>query len=408
MRKHLVTLLYCAAGLSSLLPGCAKDIEPPEPIPAAAPVPLNAFVRSWAQALDLPAGDDVKAVHVRDNYVFAYTRSGQAIAMARDTGRLQWIAQIRKTDRGGMHPPVLLENRVVIPTSSTLEVFEMTEGALIRSVPLKGIAVRSDAVGMGNLVFLGADYAGSGRVVALDITKEYVPTVWHLMIPKGGLASTPALFEEVLYIGGGDGNAYAVAADNREPLWPLKDGAFKTEGPIVADVAVDETGVYVASTDSRMYVLNRGSGRLRWQYYGGRPLTEGPVLTPTTVYLTVPGAGIAAFSKDEGEFNRKPLWLAAGMNQFLSEDERFAYLRRASDNAIVALDKKTGQQMFENNRRDLSDFATNTKGDGVIYAASKTNRVLAIKPVLRPGVVGEMVWNEHDASGDAALAAAAR
>ena len=406
MRKHLANLLFCAAAsLSPLMPGCSKPIEAPEPIPAAAPVPINAFVRSWAQALELPAGDDVKAVHVRENYVFAYTRSGQAIAMARDTGRLQWIAQIRKTDRGGMHPPVLLEKRVVIPTSSTLEVFEMTEGALITSVPLKGLAIRSDAVGVGNFIFLGGDYAGSGRVVALDITQKYVPSIWHLMIPKGGLASTPALFEEVLYVGGGDGNVYAVAAENREPLWPLKDGAFKTEGPIVGDVAVDETGVYVASTDSRMYALNRGSGRLKWQYYGGRPLTEGPVLTASALYLTVPNAGIAAFDKAEGEFNRKPLWLAADMTQFLAEDERFAYLRRGSDNAIVALDKRTGQQMFENNRRDLSDFATNTKGDGVIYAASKTNRVLAIKPVLRPGIVGEMVWNEQDAGDEGALAA---
>jgi hypothetical protein len=235
-----------------------------------------------------------------------------------------------------------------------------------------------------------------------------VPTVWQLMIPKGGLAATPALYDDVLFVGGGDGNVYAVAAANREPLWPLKGGAFPTEGPIVADVVADDTGVYAASTDGNLYVLNRGSGKLKWVFFGGRPLTDDFAVTATTVYVPMPGAGIAALSKGENETgnpqldsNRRPMWLAPGMTQFLSEDERFAYLRRGEDNVIVAIDKVSGEQMFVNHRRDLTQFATNTKGDGMIYAASSTNRVVAIKPVLRPGVVGELVWNEADVPGEA-------
>jgi outer membrane protein assembly factor BamB len=287
----------------------------------------------------------------------------------------------------------------------------MTEGAKVKSVPLN-VAARSDAVGTGNLIFLGGDVANAGRVIAFDISKEYVNSVWQLMIPKGGLAATPALYEDVLFVGGGDGNVYAVAADNREPLWPLKNSAFKTKGSIVADVLADDSGVYAASTDGNLYALNRGSGRLKWQYYGGHPLTLDPVVTPETVYLPVPNAGLAAFSKAENDAaspqtsaNRHPLWLVAGMTQFLSEDSQFAYLRRGKDNRIVAFDKKTGQQMFVNHRRDLAVFATNTKGDGIIYVATTANRILAIKPVLRPGVVGELVWNEYDV-GDEALSLA--
>lgn len=401
MREHLATLLLTSAVAGLLtLAGCQKPVQP-EPILAAGPIPLNSFVRGWAQELDLRGDDRVKAIHLGENTVYAYTRDGRVLVMARDSGRLQWRAQIRRSDRGGMHPPVELEGRVVVMTSSTLEVFETSEGALMKSVPLK-VAARSDAVGSGNMVFLGGDYANAGRVVALDITQEYVHTVWQLMIPKGGLAATPALFEEVLYIGGGDGNVYAVAAENREPLWPLQNSAFVTRGPIVADVLADATGVYAASTDGNLYVLDRGSGRLKWQYYAGTPLTLDPVVTPDTVYLPVPNAGLAAFSKAENDAvspqtgaNRHPLWLAAGMVQFLSEDADYAYLRR-KDNAIVALDKRTGEHMFVNHRRDLARFATNTKGDGMIYAATRTNRVLAIKPVLRPGVVGELVWSELD------------
>lgn len=417
MRQHLATLLRtAAAGLTAIAiaGGCGKKPVQPEPVLAAGPIPLNSFVRGWAQDLDLRAGDAVKAVHLGANTVYCYTRDGRVLVMARDSGRLQWSGQIRRTDRGGMHPPVEVPGRVVIMTSSTLEVFETTEGAKIKSVPLN-VAARSDAVGSGNLIFLGGDVANAGRVIAMDISKEHGHSVWQLMIPKGGLAATPALYREVLYVGGGDGNLYAVAAENREPLWPLTNSAFKTNGPIVADVVADDSGVYAASTDGNLYALNPGTGRLKWQYYGGHPLTLDPVVAPETVYLPVPDAGLAAFSKAENDAsspqtsaNRHPLWLVAGMTQFLSEDTQFAYLRRGKDNAIVALDKKSGQQMFVNHRRDLAQFATNTKGDGVIYVATKANRILAIKPVLRPGVVGELVWNEYDPADGEALLALAR
>jgi outer membrane protein assembly factor BamB len=397
MRKHLLSLLICTAAASAgalvAASGCREKPEPPEPIPAAGPIPLNHFVRAWASVVDIPAGDEVKSLHRRDDTLFVYTKSGQILSMAADTGKVRWVQQIRSTDRAGIRPPVVQKERIVIPTSSTLELFEPTEGHFLRSVPLQ-VAARSNAVGFGDLVFLGGDYQGAGRVVALDVTRDYVPKIWELMVVKGGLASTPAIFDDVLYIGGGDGNVYAVAAVNREALWPLKDNAFKTEGPIVADVAVDETGVYVASTDSRLYCLQRGSGRLKWQYHGGRALTEDPVVTPAGLYLPIPDTGMAMFDKGDGEFLRKPKWIVKGMTQFLAEDERMVYLLRGADNAVVAVDKATGQQRFTSNRRDLISFATNRKGDGVIYAASKTNRVMAIKPVLRPGVVGELVLNE--------------
>jgi len=145
--------------------------------------------------------------------------------------------------------------------------------------------------------------SGSGRVVSQDVSKDYGNTAWELMIPKGGLDSTPALYENTLYIGGGDGNVYAVSAANREPQWSLKDSVFKTQGPIHADLAVDADGVYVACTDSRLYVLARATGRLKWQFYASAALTQTPVVTKTVVYLPIPGQGVAAIPNGDGAFN---------------------------------------------------------------------------------------------------------
>jgi len=114
---------------------------------------------------------------------------------------------------------------------------------------------------------------------------------------------------------------------------------------------------------------------------------------------------VAALPKGQGAFDRQPTWVAEDCTQFLAQDERNAYLRR-KDGAVVARDKKTGQLKFASNRRN-DVFATNvSKEDGVVYAATKQGRILAIKPVLKPGVVGEVVRMEEQEIGSELIAAA--
>ena len=48
---------------------------------------------------------------------------------------------------------------------------------------------------------------------------------------------------------------------------------------------------------------------------------------------------------------------------------------------------------FTNRRRDLVAFASNPRDkDGMIYASTRDGQVVAIRPVLRPGDVGETAW----------------
>ena len=79
---------------------------------------------------------------------------------------------------------------------------------------------------------------------------------------------------------------------------------------------------------------------------------------------------------------------------------------RRRDGAVVARDKKTGQVKFTSQRRN-DVFATNTlKEDGIVYAATKQGRIIAIKPILKPGVVGEVVRMDEPTLGTEAVAAA--
>jgi hypothetical protein len=88
-------------------------------------------------------------------------------------------------------------------------------------------------------------------------------------------------------------------------------------------------------------------------------------------------------------------------DQVLSADERYLYVR--SGNTIVALDRATGSPAFRSTRNDLVIFATNTQSP-TIYAATRDGAILAIRPVTRPGAVGEIVFDStivHEALASA-------
>lgn len=393
--------LALAAGCALVAAGCRKDKGAPAKRADAA-LQQQSFARQWAIDLAL-RGDTVTALHVRDESVYTYTRAGRAYCLARDSGSVRYMRPIH----GGataLHPPIEMKEKytmrgernepttvspVIFPTATTLEIYDRLTGRFIRNANL-GFSVRSDAVGRAGSVYLGAAKAGSARGAAVDIRQPYVPVRWELMVHKSAISAAPAVYEDAVYFGAEDGSVIAVTTANRDTMWPMSGSAFMTGGPIYGDLAVDGDNVYAASGDSKLYALNRNNGKIRWQYYAGQALRSGPVVTPDTVYQFVPGTGVVALDKGGGGI-RKPRWTADDATQFLAQDDRNAYLRR-KDNAIVARDKQTGEAKFVSQRRDLDVFSTNTiTQDGMMYAATRQGRVIAIRPVLRPGTVGEVV-----------------
>ena len=401
MNKHLLTVL-CAALLGA---GCAAK-QPNGGVPdVALPLENKSFSRQWAT--NLFAGDNpITAIHLSDQFVFAYREDGTSSVIDRANGRLLHVDEPKEA-KTYFHPPVVLNDRIVYPTTTYLEVFDFAGRYIPHATKVTDeldkpfsqelkFPIRSDVVGIGKLVFFGADYSGSGRGVEIDMTRPYVPDVWTLMEPGSSISSAPALLKDIVYIAADNGKVAAVATDTRDPIWTLERGVFGTYGGIVANLAADQTGVYVASLDTKLYCLQRTGGKVKWQYFAGEPLRNGPVLTKDLVFEFVPGTGLVALDKTEvptsknPTYNREPRWVAVNATQLLSEDDTYAYVR-TTKNQVLAIDKKSGQPRFSSRRNDLATFGTNTKGDGIIYVATSDGLVMSVKPVLTPGQVGEIV-----------------
>jgi len=396
-------LIFATLIAGSLLSGCAhlpdikdEDVKPPTS------VPINSFRLQWATKLEGSHGQ-ITRLFARDTVVIGYTDDGTAYVLDKAGGRILHSETIRHGEQS-LHSPVVLKDYIVFPTNTSLEIYNRA-GTLIRSKDL-GYSIRSDAVGHKTFLYFGADYVGGGRLVAVDVTSEYLDHRWALMFPKSSVSAAPVIVGDVIYGAAENGDVTAVTFDTREPVWPVANGFFHTYSPVLADLAGDEGGIYIASTDTKLVCVNRNNGKVKWQYSAANSLTEGPVATKDLVLQHVPGVGYVAIDKMNGLFNRIPVWTASDVVNVLSADDKFVYVHR-SDNTIVALDKTNGHAVFTSKRKDIVAYSINPK-ESTIYAVTTANRVLAITSVLKPGVVGELAWEWEPVKPEAQRVAVAR
>lgn len=380
MTKHLLSYLLAAA----VLCGCKQtEMKPqgPETLPA------EGFIEAWRNPLDLK-GEDLARLYMIDGVVYAYSSKNTVYVLDAKGGDLKHIDPLGGTP-GEVRRPLPLDNRIIYPRRASMEIFTNT-GRDLGTLDLEH-SIRSPVAGSGKFLYCGLDYTQGGRLAQIDLTRQYKPVTWEVHT-GAGVSAQPVIYQETIYAGTEEGTVLALNK-TRDRVWALTDGIFRTDGPIVADLAADDFGLYVASMDTKLYCLDRGSGKIRWRYFAGAPLDTPPVATKDTVYQYVNGKGLVAIDKASGQPDRKPRWVAAEARQFLSEDEKNVYVRGADDR-ILALDKKTGEQKFRSRRKDLKFFAVNN-ADSIIYAGTKDGLVIAVKPILTPGTVGTVVKSDE-------------
>jgi PQQ-like domain len=376
--------------------GCAKPVRY-QPLDTLA-LPAGSFARLSNGLVDLRLADtdSITRIDVREKSIYIFSASKQVTSLDRKAFKTNFITQIN-TPGDRLLPPVELADKIVFPTSISLEIYDYT-GAFIRSVSL-GSPLRSGAAGRGENIYFGADDPQGGRVMAVDLSSDYSIYRWQLLTPGGAITSAPVLYQSILYVGTENGDVYAVNED-RSPVWAIDGGVFKTAGAIIADLKADETGLFVASKDEKLYCLNRSSGKLKWEFFAGAPLGVAPVPVKDMVYQAIPGVGLAAIETNPaGPYIRPARWVYPGALQFLSQDDKYAYMVepwqdptdvKKTGKMIVAVDKVTGKKAFESKHTDFSVFGTNV-WDSTIYAGYATGQVLALTPVLKAGQIGEIV-----------------
>ena len=81
---------------------------------------------------------------------------------------------------------------------------------------------------------------------------------------NGRVISSPAVADNIVYVGSTDCNLYAIDLATGAQKWK-----FETKGWVVSSPAIDAGTVYFASYDSNFYAVDAASGQLKWKFQTG-------------------------------------------------------------------------------------------------------------------------------------------
>lgn len=381
--KQMFATLLATAALSMAISGCASKEKPSN---AIGDIPPGSFVKAWEAEIGLKK---VERLFLGDQTLLVYGKGNQVAAY--DTkGSLKFYTQVGE-ENSLVGPPAVQPERILFPMGSTIEIVSH-QGVKRDSIVLDN-AIRSPIVAQGETFYAGTDSKTGARVSAIALDRKYA-LIRREVLTRSVILTKPALHDNVIYAATVDGRVFALNSDMTQ-LWPyapeMADGIFHTDGRIEAAIKADEGGVYVPSTDKKLYCLDLVTGKIRWQYIAGVPLTESPVPTSDTVYIRVKGKGLVAIDKKAGVQFREPRWANQDAKQVLSDDAKYVYCLTDSGR-ILALDKANGKVAFQSDRNDFVSGVTHIDPkDSTIFVLTKTSDLVAIRPVLKTGVVGELV-----------------
>ena len=113
--------------------------------------------------------------------------------------------------------------------------------------------------------FAGAQSMFRGDASHSGVYSAQAPRQFHRVkwtFPTGDrIVSSPVYADGVIYVGGDDGNVYAVAASDGRQVWKRSTG-----GPVSATPAIAGGTLYVGSYDGKLYALDARTGALRWKF----------------------------------------------------------------------------------------------------------------------------------------------
>ena len=212
-------------------------------------------------------------------------------------------------------------------------------------------------------------YAGEGPHGDIGI-------VWKF--PTGGpVRSSPAVTDNVVYIGSEDGYLYALDRLDGHLLW-----RFRAGGPISGSPAVDAGTVVVSSADGSLYAVDRRSGEQVWHIRtgAGKPnrwgfdyIVSSPVLDDGVVYIGGDDGRVRAIVASNGQVKWQSESLG-GMIRCSPAVSRGHVIACTSAGILVALDQQTGarQWAFESvgAKLDLSAFGFDRQS---IYSSPATD-----------------------------------
>ena len=152
----------------------------------------------------------------------------------------------------------------------------LADGVEVVKISADGYSIASSAIANG--VAYWGTYGN--EVIAVDIAAKKV--IWRFMDPdrQFPFASSAALTDTLMILGGRDKNVRALARSGGKPVWAFPTGARVESSPAIAG-----NRVVAASADGKVYILDVASGKKIWEFNGGAGFTASPAVAAGRIVI---------------------------------------------------------------------------------------------------------------------------
>lgn len=209
----------------------------------------------------------------------------------------------------------------------------------------------------------GGLFTARTRPVIRALSLEGLETGWPQPFTgaHGDFVASGVVADDILIIGNGDGNVYALDVTSGSSAWPQP---FHTRGRVWASPLVLSDTVYIASLDHNLYALDLQTGTEQWHFTAGGALASQPLVLSDTLYIGAFDYQLYAIDLTTHEAR----WTFRGENWFWgtpATDGNTIYAADVDGN-IYALDVETGLPRWTQRVEQIVRLGPRLSSDGQI------------------------------------------
>jgi outer membrane protein assembly factor BamB len=231
----------------------------------------------------------------------------------------------------------------------------------------------SPAVADG-MVFIGSN---DGKVYALNASTGALAWTYTT---NDAVFSSPAVADGMVFVGSDDGKVYALNETTGNRVWSYTTGTYVLSSPAVADGMV-----FVGSENYKVYALNETTGNQVWSYTTDNYVESSPAVADGMVFVGSDDGKVYALNETTGNqvwsyrtgsFVRSSPCVADGM-VFIG----------SNDGKVYALNASTGALAWTYTTNDAV-FSSPAVADGMVFVGSDDGKVYALNETT-----GNRVWS---------------
>jgi outer membrane protein assembly factor BamB len=189
---------------------------------------------------------------------------------------------------------------------------------------------------------------------------------------------SPAVSDNLVYVGGYNGKVYAYpTAGREEPKW-LYPRQGNLSGSIVGSLVTDQGRVYFASASGWVYALDAAEGYKVWAFPTGEKIWSTPAIVGDTLFIGTFNKKLYALNADNGtEKWEKPFETEGAIVATPVVDGNTVYIG-SFDRNLYALDTTTGSLKWKFMAQNWF-WAEPVVYNGAIYAGNLDGKLYVLK-----------------------------